>query len=615
MSYVSLISTILVLFIGIIFHFRTKEKKQSYYIFLMTIISEFIWNLGTTIGNSNYASLYSNLQYMSVFFVVLGISILPIMILLTGRIFKDIVVKFSILDYMRFALSGLTILLFISNDFHHLIFKYVYSFNNYEWGIYFVIYILFSYFFSVLPGIWYMIYYSIRNSDNSSGQAVLLTIGTMVYVMANILCILAKFFNAQLPQPFYTFEAMPISFAITLVFYVWAILKYGFMDSAPIATDTITNQMTDGFLVINEEYKISKFNAPFKNKFGTIIDFDIKSSIKDILIRYEFLNEINKNFDKIINHTIKYSKTVTLEKVHINTGDFDRIFDIDFVPLNNGKKKRANLNNQKINIGTILLFKDITEQTLNHEKLKQQEKLSILGKLIGGIAHSFKSPILSMFNYTEDIQIAVSAINEISNENLSPDIKEQLNKINESADITIKYIKNMEDTITAIMSHIESEDIILRSESFTVFEFIDSINSYGYMCDFKIDARENYIVDGGNKPILVLVFDTLINNSIFAYNELKKEAIIYINIAKKNNNIEFILRDEAGGIPKNVAERIFEEVNTTKGTQGTGLGLILSKALLTACFRGSDLTFNTRENDGTTWTISIPISDNIDTNI
>ncbi len=139
MIYVSLISTILVLFIGIIFHFRTKEKKQSYYIFLMTIISEFLWCVYAVLGRiyiiTNFKFILLN--YISLCLMILAVSSLPIMILLTGKIFKEIVVKLNKWNYIAIIDSCLTIVLFLTNDWHHLIFIKVDSFIDYEWGIYF----------------------------------------------------------------------------------------------------------------------------------------------------------------------------------------------------------------------------------------------------------------------------------------------------------------------------------------------------------------------------------------------------------------------------------------------------------------------------------------------
>ena len=54
-----------------------------------------------------------------------------------------------------------------------------------------------------------------------------------------------------------------------------------------------------------------------------------------------------------------------------------------------------------------------------------------------------------------------------------------------------------------------------------------------------------------------------------------------------------------------VQEKLFKEMITTKGKEGTGLGLFMSASNIKAQFKGT-LSFETAENKGTTFIISLP---------
>jgi len=56
---------------------------------------------------------------------------------------------------------------------------------------------------------------------------------------------------------------------------------------------------------------------------------------------------------------------------------------------------------------------------------------------------------------------------------------------------------------------------------------------------------------------------------------------------------------------KNVADRLFKEMITTKGKNGTGLGMYMSYSTIKGRFGGT-MSFTTREGGGTTFFISIP---------
>ena len=71
-------------------------------------------------------------------------------------------------------------------------------------------------------------------------------------------------------------------------------------------------------------------------------------------------------------------------------------------------------------------------------------------------------------------------------------------------------------------------------------------------------------------------------------------------------NVIIIIRDYAGGLPKEVQEKLFKEMVTTKGKNGTGLGLYMSYSNIKAHF-GGDITYKTEDGKGTEFNIIIPM--------
>ena len=114
----------------------------------------------------------------------------------------------------------------------------------------------------------------------------------------------------------------------------------------------------------------------------------------------------------------------------------------------------------------------------------------------------------------------------------------------------------------------------------------------------------------------------LYNNAFYAVNEKMKSApnsyepqvSVSTRLApasenslihQSTNSIIISIKDNGNGIPPKVLDKIFQPFFTTKPTgQGTGLGLSLSYDIVKA--HGGELKVETKEGEGSTFTIEIP---------
>ena len=92
---------------------------------------------------------------------------------------------------------------------------------------------------------------------------------------------------------------------------------------------------------------------------------------------------------------------------------------------------------------------------------------------------------------------------------------------------------------------------------------------------------------------------------VFYYLFIASKMVKYMD--KIDNYINISITDFAGGLPREVQDRLFKEMVTTKGKNGTGLGLYMSYSNVKAHF-GGDITYKTEEGKGTTFNILIPIN-------
>ena len=250
----------------------------------------------------------------------------------------------------------------------------------------------------------------------------------------------------------------------------------------------------------------------------------------------------------------------------------------------------------------------------NQDTLMESERLASLGQLIGGIAHNLKTPIMSISGATEglkdlideyDSSIDDPQVNSKDHHEIAKDMYSWISKIK-------THTEYMSDIITAV----KGQAVTLSTENevyFSVDELLKRVNilmkhelknAIIYL-NTKVLTDENTIIKGDVNS-LVQVINNMISNSIQAYNGKPNQNIDLI-VEKKENNLIISIKDYASGIPKKVKEKLFKEMITTKGKNGTGLGLYMSYSTIKAHFNG-DIKVESTENVGTTFSIIIPLS-------
>lgn len=249
----------------------------------------------------------------------------------------------------------------------------------------------------------------------------------------------------------------------------------------------------------------------------------------------------------------------------------------------------------------------------NQETLMESERLASLGQLIGGIAHNLKTPIMSISGALEGLKNLIKEyedsiddpeVNSQDHHDIANDMSEWISKIKD-------YTEYMSDIITAV----KGQTVTLSetdSVHFTLDELVKRVNilmrhelknALIYLnISMKTDEHTNI---NGDINSLVQVINNMISNAIQAYNGEANKNIELI-LETKNNNVYISVKDYASGMPKSVQEKLFKEMITTKGKNGTGLGLYMSYSTIKAHFNG-DITFESELGKGTTFTIILPL--------
>jgi PAS domain S-box-containing protein len=107
--------------------------------------------------------------------------------------------------------------------------------------------------------------------------------------------------------------------------------------------------------------------------------------------------------------------------------------------------------------------------------------------------------------------------------------------------------------------------------------------------------------------LIRIVVQNLLTNAV---KYTPKDGKITIEASKKGNEIIFSVKDTGCGIPENKKSKIFEKLFRTDNARlidpdGTGLGLYMVKSIMDKT--GGSVWFESKENEGSTFYVSIPI--------
>lgn len=593
-----LILSALSIVITLIYVLRTKGRSQLKTIFCVDLICVLVICLGVIfqdILSKNFNWNPWNFEK----FIYIGTCFLPVAIFFTGLIFAKTKITFKKKYLLFFIVPALSLILLWTNDYHHLFYK-IYSYlylSDCKVGPYMIIHNIYSYTLLFL-GVIQMLNVASKNSGFFSKQTLLIVVGISIPLITNILGTL-KIISM-------TVYITPISFAFTMLFFALSIFKFKFLGVAPVALQTIVNRISDSYLVLNENLLITDFNSIFLKTFNLSAS-DIRE--KNIL---EFLSthkQYDMNLPKLENslNRVKHSSETIVFEQH-----FKKINKYFTVEINNILVKGNSL-------GILMLFKDITQHKLDMQALKdnqdiliERERLASLGQLIGGIAHNLKSPIMSISGATEGL---IDLIKEYEESIVDKDvtIDDHLAIANDMKDWISKiksYLEYMSDIITAVKGQAValSENTV---DSFTVEELtkrVDILMKHELkkaLITLNLDLKvPTSLMIHGNINGLVQVINNMISNAIQAYKGKEGQTIDLI-ITQEKNDVIVSVRDYAGGLPKEVQEKLFKEMITTKGKDGTGIGLFMSYSNIRAHFNG-DITYSTEEGKGTIFNIILP---------
>jgi signal transduction histidine kinase len=324
----------------------------------------------------------------------------------------------------------------------------------------------------------------------------------------------------------------------------------------------------------NEAYKNKKaiyfFHKNLKSLWITYLKPIVENGVVKAMIVVDFsMQEHNaivdtlKGLDDIYKLALLFSIVIFIIMILFSYIDFKREKEKDMA-LKHVENVNKNLEEK--------IAQAVEENRQKDQAMFQQSRLAQMGEMISMIAHQWRQPLSAISSTASAISLKAE-LNKLDNDKaieLSDKICNFSQHLSSTIDDFRNFFKSNKDKNSINYSQIVEAvlDIIEISLKNKNIELIKELK-----CDENFDSYKNEL-----KQVIL----NLIKNAEDALVEKRVEnPYIKISTFKKGNDFVLEISDNAGGVPEDIVDKIFDPYFSTKTKRdGTGLGLYMSKIII-----------------------------------
>ncbi len=238
----------------------------------------------------------------------------------------------------------------------------------------------------------------------------------------------------------------------------------------------------------------------------------------------------------------------------------------------------------------ISIWRDITKQVKMERAIAESERLTVLGKISGSIAHEIRNPLAT---------IDISALN------LKRRLKDADEKTMSQIDRIIKQVKETTDTIQSLQDLAKLDKPVRRRQDLSdiirngirIIKLPDSVHLINGMIknDLFVDVDEMQIS---------IVLRNILNNALQA---MDNQGTIRITAFKEGNDtVKVSIKNSGPSIAPEEIEKIFNSFYGTK-VKGFGYGLTICRMIMEK--HGGSIEAKSEDSEGAAFILSFPSAD------
>ncbi len=241
--------------------------------------------------------------------------------------------------------------------------------------------------------------------------------------------------------------------------------------------------------------------------------------------------------------------------------------DGSFIPILVGG---VSLTHKEQEVGHVVFFLDIREIKRLRNDLIQSERMAAVGQTVASISHSIK-------NILDGLRGGIFIYNHGKDENDSSKKRTGLDMIEKNIDI-------ISELVVDLLNYSKERQLDLQR-----YDPNKLIKEVAAIMGRKAESRQIELFCQGSKQIDEVVLDpfamnqclvNLVSNAVDAIPPDQSGRIVITAFREGNNRIGFKVKDNGTGMNRDTHEKILKGMFSTKGSKGTGLGLLVVQKIV-----------------------------------
>ena len=338
-------------------------------------------------------------------------------------------------------------------------------------------------------------------------------------------------------------------------------------------SDNVVENMPIGLIALDDQHRIASFNQ-----------------IAESVLQLAYRDVIGEDAARILPQQLWATMKRLQNQNKVIEAEIDcTVKDGSFVPLEIGASILQDENDRIL--GTVLLFKDLTEVRSLRKEIARSQRLASVGRLAAGVAHEIRNPLSSIKGFATYFKERYP--------DSPPDQK--------TADIMITEVDRLNRVVGQLLEFAKPVPV---SPKLTSLENLvtDSVR----LIEHQAAAKNITIKTLNSAKINEALVDpdrinqVLLNLYLNAIESMEPGGELNVKLTEKDDNrIEIRVSDTGDGIAGQDLARIFDPYFTTKSS-GTGLGLAIAHNIMEAM--GGQITVESLPGQGTIFSLTIPNS-------
>ncbi|MEZ0255868.1 MAG: response regulator [Chthoniobacter sp.] len=248
---------------------------------------------------------------------------------------------------------------------------------------------------------------------------------------------------------------------------------------------------------------------------------------------------------------------------------------------------------------TVELQKALADLQTSQRQVVQQERFRAFGEMAGGVCHDFNNSLMAIIGYTE-LLLQNEAL--VEDRALLMDYLKTMNTAGKDASHVVSRLRDFyrpreeSDVFTAVDLNDLIEEVVPLTKPKWYGQALESGRSISVELELQ---KVPYVLGNGAE-----LRETLMNLVFNAVDAMPNGGPIVLRTQPLENGVQIEVSDSGTGMTEEVRQRCLEPFFSTKGEQGTGLGLAMAFGIIRR--HEGTMEIETKQGQGTTFRLTLP---------